>query len=514
MSGIRLVAAKAGLTNYYHNQVVRNPAIDMDSTIIDELVSENYSGGVSPASIKRAAVFSGGLNAQPSNYAEIKEGWNTSKGLMLMTFVTQDSPVQMEYMHVIGYVTNNEGMAGLSLSAIFHPTMSWKTQETITSTMDIANPTTIRRNISNRTDYLFNDGANAGANMISIRPSDVIDYTIEQASQSDILARMQEEGMDGVLPVSTVAGTDISRVGVIASKRQNQNPSKYAEDILRAGITYQRNNLITNPQQEIGYTENQSDGLFGELSNISYQVGNTEPQLLRDNFFAEMMGIMGKATNRGFNGYSVSDLLMAFDNLDSVLDLTLADASEYMVTDFTLNTETFGTTNYGEFISHEIASNILDLMLQFGISEIHFRGSNCDNYEGNDSLDNIVILPFNPMSLEDDDFMLPAKVEGFVQGLRNQIFTKINGLRLHEMTPIRFDVRAELFGNCVINMMVVDETNQASGFTFDDTHIPAGMSSRTFPTFAVNITNSVIGDSETSRVAGSNFLSNVENYFK
>lgn len=514
MSGIRLVAAKAGLTNYYHNQVVRNPVIDIDTTIIDELVSENYAGGVSQSAIKRAAVYSGGLNAQASNYAEIAGGWNMSKGLMLLTFVTQDSPVQVEYMHVLGYLSNNEGMQGLSLSAMFHPTMSWKSQETITSTMDINNPTTIRRNISNRTDYLFNDGSNTHGSMITIRPNDVIDYTIEQASHSDILARMEEEGLNGVAPQSTVAGTDISRVGVIASKRQNQNPSRYAEDILKAGITYQRNNMISNPEQEIGYVQNQQDGLFGALSDISYQAGNTEPQLLRDNFFKEMMDIMGKTTNRGFTGYSVNDLLMAFENLDEVLDLKFANADEYNVSDFTLNTETFGTTNYGEFISHEISSNILDLMLQFGLSEISFRGSNCDNFEGNDSLDNIVILPFNPMSLEDDDFMLPAKIEGFVEGLRNQIFTKINGLRLHEMTPIRFDVRAELFGNTIINMMVVDETNQGTGFSFDSGEIPAGMSCRIFPTFAVNITNTVLGDSEVSRQAGSNFLSNVENYFK
>lgn len=514
MSGIRLVEARAGLTNYYQNQVVRNPVMDIDTTIIDELVSENYAGGISQGTIQRAAVYSGGLNAQASGFAEIKDGWNTSRGIMIMTFVTQESPVMVEYMKVIGYVTNNEGMTGLSLSAMFHPTMSWKTQETITSSMDINNPTSIKRNIGNRTDYLFNDGGNLNGNLISLRPSDVIDYTIERATHDDIMQRMEDEGLPGMTPSTTVAGTDISRVGVIASKRQNQNPSKYAEDLLKAGTNYQRNNLIGNGQMDMGYTESHSDGMFGALSDLSYQAGNSEPQILRDNFFAEMMEIMGRGSNRGFTGYSIADLQMAFPDINEVLDLTLMDATQYDTTDYTQNTEGFGTSSYQEFISHEIEANILDLMMRYGLSEISFRGSNCDSFGGDGPLDNITILPYNPMSLETDDFMLPSKIDGFINDLRNQIFAKINGLRLNEMTPIRFDVTAELFGNCIVNIMVVDESNQSCGFSIEDTGIPVGMISRVFPTFAINTTATVLGDSMTAQQAGSNFFSNLEAYFK
>lgn len=514
MSGIRLVSARAGLTNYYQNQVVRNPVMDLDSQLIDELVSENYAGGVTQSTIQRAAVYSGGLNAQASAFAEIKDGWNTSRGIMIMRFVTQDSPVMVEYMNVIGYISNNEGMSGLSLGAMFHPTMSWKTQETITSSMDINNPTNIKRNIGNRTDYLFNDGGNVNTSLISLRPSDVIDYTMEHAAQGDIMERMEDEGLPGMVPQTTVAGTDISRVGVIASKRQNMNPSKYAEDLLKASTNYQRNNLIGNGSMDVGNTESHHDNMFDALSGVSYQTGNTEPQLLRDNFFAEMMSIMGRSSNRGFTGYMVSDLLMAFENLNEVLDLVLMDATQYQVSDFTLDTEGFGTTSYQEFMAHEIEANILDLMMKYGLSEISFRGSNCDSFGGDGPLDNITILPYNPMSLEQDDFMLPSKLDGFINDLRNQIFAKINGLRLNQMTPIRFDVTAELFGNCIVNVMVVDESNQGCGFNIEDTGVPAGMTSRVFPTFAVNTTATVLGDSMTAQQAGSNFFSNLEAYFK
>lgn len=512
MNDIKLVAAKAGLTNYYHNQVIRNPVMDFDSTLIDELTSENFAGGVSPSTLQRAAVHSGGLNATPSAFATIQEGWGTSKGLLMLQFVVQDSPVMVEYMNVIGYVSNNESMVGLTMSAMFHPTMSWRSQETITSTLDIANPTAVKRQVAGRTDYLFNDGSHDGG-MVSLRPNDIIDYSIERSSHDDIMARMEEEGLDGVVPNITVASSDISRVGVVLSKRSNLNPSKYAADMLRAGTRFQSDNLITNNQMEPGLTTDLNDGLYGSLTDISYRASGTEPNLIRDSFFSTMMEIMGSSRMNGFTGYSIGDLLLAFDNLNDVLDLTFMSAEEYMVQDFTTNTENFGSSGLAELISHEIESNILDLMMRYGLAMISFRGSNCDNFGGDGQLDNIVILPYNPQSLQEDDFMLPQKLDSFREDLTSQIFAKINGLRPGQMTPLRFDVTAELFGNCIVNIMIVDESNNTIGFSIDDVGVPTGMQSRVFPTFACNTGGSVVGDTETAKVAGANFFSNIQAYF-
>lgn len=510
---MNLVKARVGLTNFYHNQVIRNVAMDFDSTIIDQMTEENISGGISGATLLNAAVMSGGLNAQASGYANIVGGWNESKGLMMLTFVTEDTPVSVVYMNVIGYVTNNGSLEGLTTDAVFTPVMSWKSHETLTGSLNIDNPTNVKRTIGGRTDYLLNDGSQNS--MISLRPNDVIDYSIERANQQDIMNRMQEEGLDHMIPTTTVGASDINRVGVVASKRSNVNPSMYAADILKAGTGYQRNASISNNMLDsMGTNESAFDGMFNELANLSYQASNVEPNLIRDDFFHEMMEMMGTSQMRGFRGWSIMDLVSAFENLNDVLDLTFMDQSQFPTMDFTQNTEVLGTSQVEDIVSQEITLNIMDLMIKYGLNMISFRGSNCDNFGGDGGASNIVIMPYNPASLSDDDYTVGNKAEGFVNELQSQIFAKLNGVRLHQMTPVRFDVTAELFGTCVINIVVVDENNQQLGFSINDAGVPNGMFSRCFPTFALNNFSSVVGDKESAQVAGSNFFQNLETYFK
>ena len=460
-----LVKARAGLTNYYHQQVIRNPVMDLDTTLVDQLTEENLMGGVRPGTLQMVAVHSGGLNAVAADFANIVGGWNESKGLMMLDFITQDSPVAVEYMHVIGYVTNNSSDQGLTTDAMFTPVMSWKSHETITANfLGGDSPTTTRRMIGGRTDYLLNDGSQAQG-MVSLRPSDVIDFSIERANSQQLLERMEDEGLDGQVPQVGVAGTDISRIGVIASKRNNLNPSSYAKDILAAGTGFQRNNqLSSNMVDSMGENLNQFDGIYNEMATMSYQASNKEPQLLRDDFFRSMMDVMGQAQMRGFTGYPISDLMCAFENLNDVLDVTFMDKSQFAVNDFTQNTESMGTSQIEEFVSQEITMNIMDLMIKYGLSAISFRGSNCDHFGGDGALSNIVILPYGPASLSEDDFDTGNKVQAFIDDLTNQIFTRLNGIRSSDLTPIRFDVSAELFGTCVINMVRVTDQTMSSGF--------------------------------------------------
>lgn len=509
-----LVKARAGLTNYYHQQVIRNAAMDIDPTLIDQLTEENLMGGVNPATLQMVAVYSGGLNAQATDFANIMGGWNESKGLMMLDFITQDSPVAVEYMHVIGYVTNNGSDQGLTTDAVFTPVMSWKTHETITANfLGGDTPTTTRRMIGGRTDYLLNDGSQAQG-MVSMRPNDVIDFSIERAGAQDVIERMEDEGLTGVVPQIGVAGTSIDRVGVIASKRNNLNPSSYAKDILSAGTGYQRNQqLSSNTVDSMGENLSVFDGMFNDLATVSYQASNKEPQLLRDDFFRSMMDVMGQAQMRGFTGYSISDLLCAFENLNDVLDLTFMDKAQFAVNDFTQNTESMGTSQIEEFVSQEITMNIMDLMIKYGLSAINFRGSNCDHFGGDGALSNVVILPYSPASLSEDDFDIGNKVQAFVDELTNQIFAKLNGLRTSDLTPIRFDVNAELFGTCIINMQRVTDQNMSTGFNLQDTGVPTGMCSRVYPTYALNNYSPVIGDKEQAQLAGSNFYTNITNHF-
>lgn len=508
-----LTRARVGLTNYYHQQVIRNPIMDLDSVLVDQLTEENLLGGVKATTLRMAAVYSGGLNAQADDFANIQGGWNDSKGLMILDFITKDSPVAVEYTHVIGYITNNGSLEGLTADAVFTPVMSWKTHETITAGLDIMNPTTTKQTIGGRTDYLLNDGSMASG-MVSLRPSDVIDFSMERANADAMREQMEDEGLMGITPSISVAGTDLDRIGVVTSKRNNLNPSSYAQDILSAGTGYQRNNqLSSNMVDSMGENTSQFDGVYDQLVTIGYQTGNKEPQILRDDFFATMRDVMGRAQLRGFTGYSIGDLAMAFENLNEVMDLTFMDKTQVMVEDFTQNTESMGTSLSEEFTSQEITMNIMDLMIKYGLSAINFRGSNCDHFGGDGSLSNVVILPFNPSSLSDDDFDTGSKVEGFVTELTNQIFAKLNGLRPNELTPIRFDVTAELFGTCIINMTRVTAENQGDGFNIQAAGVQEGMSTRVYPTFALNNFSPVIGSKNSAQQAGSNFFTNLQTHF-
>lgn len=512
MSQITLVSARAGLTNYYHNQFVRNQAMDIHSTLIDALTYENHSGGVKGATLMHTAVMSGGLNAQPNGVANIQGNWNESKGLMMLDFLTQDSHVLVEYMHVLGYVSNNESLEGLTMSAIFHPVMSWKTQETITSNFgDISDPTKVKRQIGKRTDYMFNDGSSDDS-LVTLRPADVMEFGLESATANDVMMRMEEEGLNAMQPRGVPAASSISRVGVIASKRDNNNPSSYAADILKAGTNYQRNSLLQANSMDNGETS-QYDGMYAGLTELSYQSQQYEPQLLRDDFFREMMEQMGQNQTRGFTGYSIGDLLMSFENLNEVLDLTFMSAEQFAIEDYTQTTEQFGTSSLAEIVAAEIEANMLDLMLKYGLNGISLRGSNCDSFEGDGGLDNVVILPHSPAALQEDDYTLGQKIDAFVESLKSQIFTKLNGINPQSLTPIRFNITAELFGTTQMDIQVVNDTNSNGGFMLEDTAAPVGVV-RSFPTFANNATSPVLGTTDSAHLAGANFFSNLEAYFQ
>lgn len=513
MSNVTLVSAMAGLTNYYNPQVIRNPAIDIDSTLIDQLTMENHAGGINPSTLLHTAVMSGGLNAQASGFADIKEGWNQTKGLLKLDMVISDSPVMVEYMHVLGYITNNGSTQGLTRDAEFHPVMSWRSQETITSNMPGMglDPTSIQRKIGARTDYMFNDGA-AGQDLVTLRPSDVIDYGLEAATEADIMNQMSNEGLDGVQPQVNPAGSSIDRVGVIASRRNNTNPSSYAADILKAGTNLQRNSMMSSSSMDVGQGTSMWDGMFGELTQLSYQSQRYEPSMLHDPFFAEVMNGLGfPGTLKGFTGYRIGDLAMVFDNFNDVLDLTIMTDDQFQSVDYTQDTQTFGTTSLDEIIATQIEVNILDLLLKHGLNMISFSGSNCDQM-GDGGLDNIVILPYNPASLEEDDIRLYQKTDAFVEDLRSQIFAKLNGLTIHKMTPVRFRVDAELFGTTSIDISIVDDSNIGHGMPSDSYNGPVGKVHK-FPTFAINATSPILGHSQDARVAGSTFFSNVQQYF-
>ena len=224
------------------------------------------------------------------------------------------------------------------------------------------------------------------------------------------------------------------------------------------------------------------------------------------------MNMSGGTGFRGFRGFSIADLMMAFPNFEEIHDVTLYNADIYPPFDYTQTAMGMGTSNFQEIISQQLMFNIADLMMYWGISRMELNGSNCDFNDGPNHNSNIVIIPSQVTSLENDDFNAAQKAINLCQDLSNQIFVRLQGDGVTSMTPVRFRIIAELFGSTVINMTIVDENNISSGFDMSDVG-GQGMKEWSYPTFAINNASSILGNDAVALEAGSNFFSNVQSYF-
>lgn len=529
---MQLVAATCGLTNFYVNQVNRLTTLDLSTTTIDNLVCDNLMGGVSQAAIQNAAALSGSLNLQADSFANIAGGWNESKGLMRLDFLVNDNAVHQEFMHVIGYVINNNHDSGLTTDAVFIPQFSWHSTKTNVGTGSFGNEIQVKHSLSRRTDYMLSDGV-SNVNVRTLRPADLFESAMHVSGRNDIQARLEEEmGLDsmglpgsqnqmggnglpgGIFePVVVSAAADIGRVGVIASKRSNLNPTMYGLDVLTGALgVQQRVRGFDGDGMGDERSAGLSEGTIGELGTATCAAANREPQILRDEFFQDMMNYMGTAMLRSFRGYTINDLLNMYDNFEQVLDTKLFDASTYPIIDFTQTAQGMGTSNIGEVVAQSIMFNICDVMMRHGVSMINLKGSNCDGYSHDGSTGNITIIPSNVQSFEDDDWTRGQKAEQVVNDLTCQIFTHLNGESGRHLTPIRFDIKAELQGNTQIDLVVVNESN--IGSDFNSTNLMNGRMQWVFPTFAINSASCIAGTGEASLMAGTQLFDNIKQYFK
>jgi hypothetical protein len=526
---MQLISATCGLTNFYVNQVNRLTTLDMSNTTVDELVCNNLMGGVSMAAIANAAALSGSLNAQADSFANIAGGWNESKGLMRLDFLIADNAVHQEFMHVIGYVINNNHSDGLTSDAVFIPQFSWHSTETNVGTGSFGNEIQVKRSLSRRTDYMLSDGV-SNIDVRTLRPSDLFESAMHVSGRSDIQARLEEEmnlngmgvqlpGADNGLPVGmfepivTSAAADIGRVGVIASKRSNLNPSMYGMDVLSGALSVQsRTRGFSGDGLGDERSASLSEGPIGELGNATCAAANREPQILRDEFFSDMMNYMGNAQLRSFRGYSIQDLLNMYENFEQVLNTELFDSSRYPTIDFTQTAQSMGTSNLGEVVGQAIMFNLCDVMMRHGVSMLNLRGSNCDGYNHDGSTGNIAIIPSNVQTFEKDDWTRGQKAEEVINDLTCQIFTHLNGESGRHLTPIRFEIKAELQGNTQIDLVVVDETNV--GTDFNSNNLMNGRLQWVYPTFAINSASCIAGSGDASLTAGTQLFDNIKQYFK
>lgn len=507
MSNVFLAAARAGLTNMYHPQVIRNQETNLDSRVIDMLVEEKFScGGVSPTTIMEASALGGSLVAQPLAFAGIQEGWGTSKGIMMLTLCTDQSPILEKYTKVIGYITNNSAPDGLSADAIFTPVFSWQESKTLVASLGV-DPTQIKQEFGGFTDYMTVNTEQVINSPVTLRPSDVLNSGMGVVLTRQLADQAEHVGLDygedniGLAP-SVNASQQIQMLGIVNSRRQNINPTMYSAEILNQSINISQDMGVGNRLDPQGMFEQNQSGISADgFVQSAYNLAQKESSPSRDEFVRSMLYGLGTGNLAGFTGWSISDLAYVFPNLNDVLDLNLYNGG-FQVNDYTQDTMNMGTSNYGEIVASAITFNLMDVMLRNGISAISITGSNCDSFfDGN-----VVMFPSNPATLIENDPYIAQRITSFMETLDAQVFRHLQGVDKNSKCPVRFSIESQLFGETVVRTTIVNENNISNTGGFEQT--------RVFPTYCLTTFSPVLGDMQTSMVAGSNVVSNIQSYFK
>lgn len=497
---LTLVSAKAGLTNYVHTPVIRNPDPYMNSTNLDELATMVKNGTCANSDVNFFAAESARLNPTHSGLGEIRGGWSEyNKGMMKMTFRVQTGGLSEEYVSVIGYVTGNGASDGLTSDALFTPVFSWKHYQTLAGDFDLFNQSQISNVIGMRTDYLINDGSSSGI-MVSMRPGDVIDQTGDVLSQMDV----KKEIIDNGIPFQgfpTKGTSNIEFTGIVPSKRSNYNATQYTKELLSAAVNVQKDTRKNSSLQR-NHTTSLYDAETQMLAEASKTLMFSEPTTSRDNFLSYIKSITGDTTWAHFKGWRISDLASFFDNFGEALSTELMGSDRFEVIDFTEIARMFGSNSEVEAIAQEINFTTLELLVKNGLGAISVTGSNCDHYATEDALSNIVIMPHEPASLKDDDPMLFQNAQDFAEGLKTQLLARLNGRGINTMTPIRFEVSTELFGTTQVWITLVDPNNP------NQTTIHYS-----FPTYAPSPYSPVFGHAEDLNVLAESVYGGIKSYF-
>lgn len=507
-NGLQLVEVRAGLTNYSHAPAIRNPTFDFQSNLIDNVLVANREGRSNKTEIDELALYSTGLSASATGLASIRGGWDeTNKGLMFLKFKITENVLSDDYLCVIGYITGNSSSEGLTMDAEFTPCTSWTSNTTVTS--GISDFGDIRTNtvIGGKVDYLLNDRSyDQFSKLSTIRPGDLLDRGTELVSTELMDEFMNEEGIVADINTSIPCRSSISHTGVVPSRRDNTSAFRYGVEVLSAGANLHLNGLLeAGVNNDNTYSTSIVDSTQTQWSNVAISSLRKEPTLTRDLFFSTITEIMGGGGSyRGFSSLRISDLVHLFPDFDDCLDVTLmTDDSVNTVYDYRETTPEFGTSSPAEFLSQEISFSLLELMISSGLSVISLAGSNCDSISEYGDNSNIKIISNSESaSLIDNDYQLANRTIKVINALRDTVMSKLNGFNLNHMTPMRFEIHAELFGRASVKVAIIDDYN-----------MDKEMVERIFPTYAPSPYNPVFTQNANAEINALNMYENFKQYF-
>lgn len=507
-----LVETIVGLTDYVHPPALRAPEPNVATTILDEIVLENRSGGVSPTQLKNYSAHLSGLSVMPNGISTIRGQGGFSeymKGMMKLKFRLQTGGIEERYMSVIGYVTDNDLDYELSDNATFTPVFSWKHRKVHTGGLgvDYLTPAPVET-IGLRTDYMLNDGSYSDqAGLATVRPGDIMGNAGDTIAHADCEAQAEMEGIE-IAPTLTVSSAGaINQTGIICSNRRNYNPTRYAEDLLGSAMNAQTKLMFSHA--DTAMDEDMGTDMFsselGIVSDMSSELLMREPRPAHDDFLSYMKDLNGSTTYRGFRGWAVRDLRELFPNLDASISANgfiSVKHGECEVVDFTEIARVFGTSSFVEVIAQELVFNLLELLIGSGLSEIHLVGTNCREMPTEDRLSNIEIVHSQHVPLGDDDGSLFQKGESLCEQLRNQIFNKLNGESMYHITPVEFEVQAAVMGVTHIYLRCPSEENVDGTFIY-----------YAFPTYAPSPWSPIFSDVETAHQLSKSVYGNVKSFF-
>lgn len=500
-----LLTTKIGLTNYSHPPAIRAPAPYLRAEAVEELILDRGHGSLSMKDITHHAAHMGGLEATPTAYARIRGGFSEyNKGLIELKFAIQTGGISSTYMTVIGYVTGNDLDGELSENAIFTPVYSWKTHGTMTGGIGDDGLTQIKQSLGTRVDYMLNDGEYGQEyGLATVRPCDVIGLVGDNMAYDDALQQAEVEGIDHDDVINATSTGAIHQSGVILSNRRNYNPTRYAEDILTNAL---KGHHRVAEGSDSNYYDRQEHAM-GVLSELTTEMLNAESRVAHDEFLYFMRDLNGASTYRNFRGWRIGDIAEMFPNFEDSIragGAVILDSRRYPPIDFTEIARHFGTSSPVEVIAQEVIFNILELMMANSLGNICVRASNCEAHATDNRISGIQVVPYNGKSTIDNDPDLYINEQNFADKLRHQIMTKLSGYNIYSMTPVIFEIEAQMFGFTQINIRCPDSSDPTGGVGIN----------YAFPTYAPSPWSPIFSRVDQADELSRAVYSNIEEYIK
>lgn len=471
MSEIRLNQVMIGIGNNVHDQFHRSNRIDILEDLANRAAHERFSGGITPATIAQMGITGGGLAAQHSGLINVEGGWNQRRGLAMLRMTVVNNSLQEDTMSVLGYLSGG-GMAMGSMvpdDVLFIPVRSW-TMST-SATQDVQYMPTTSRMITETSQFLMADPEMI-RQLRTIRPVDVITHGFGSVAA-------EEE--DSNIPYAGSTNADLNHNGVIVSKGSNLDPLTNAQTIMTHAARVSRQQVSHNLLSE----------------NMAMSMGGiSEQEIFEHPFLSLMMSALGMPSYQGFIGFTFGELRQVFQGFDTaVLPATDRNIEAH---NHQLDSDAMGEVSYHEKIANELAFICMHAMIDVGLVFLEFAASNTSSNMGILNGD-IYFNPGIPAGVLPNDPNLQNRVESLKDYISSTFFQKYAVKALGNSTPMEVAVKMNLFGECVVDIVLNGDY--------------ANSKKKVFPSYTINRASSNLATDEAQESMAMQYVDNLKNYF-